>query len=142
MNSFRKRSCCRIDVLFCPSEKKHPHTPPPFHQRAEHNDGVLATATELALHQLHAIDVGPLARAAKRVTRLSLAGNALPRVPRLGAMKELTDLNLALNAIVRVTVRWCEGGEKVVLRKKKKPFTFPPTTHTSFPYRTWPASSR
>ena len=102
---------CFFNTARAPDHTPHSLSPTlhPQTQRAEHNDGALATVTELSLHQLHAIDVGPLSRVARRVTRLSLASNALPRVPSLPQMKELTELNLALNAIVRVTVKEKEG---------------------------------
>ncbi|XP_018018142.1 dynein axonemal assembly factor 11 [Hyalella azteca] len=66
-------------------------------RRSEHNDGLVTSLEELALHQLGITDLGQLPVWCPRLRILLLQGNLLSHLGKIGRLKELVYLNLALN---------------------------------------------
>lgn len=86
-------------------------------KRAEHNDGVLCTLEEVAMHQ---DEIGKLTKVFERYTPrlriLYLQNNYIEKIEHLGGLVELEYLNLALNNISHVEgLERCESLTKLDL---------------------------
>lgn len=85
-------------------------------QRAEHNEGMLATLEELALHQQHLEKIEGLHKICRHLKILLLQNNLISRIENLHRLKELDYLNLALNNIAKVqNLQRCESLRKLDL---------------------------
>ena len=86
-------------------------------KRAEHNEGLLSTLEEVALHQQGIERIEPLlARLCPRLRILYLQGNLICTIQHLHRLKDLEYLNLALNNVTRVqNLQRCESLRKLDL---------------------------
>jgi protein TilB len=87
-------------------------------KRSEHNEGILPTLEEVALHQQDlGPEVGPeLSRCCRHLKILYLQNNLLSKTTGLSKLKELEYLNLAVNNIQRIeSLQGCESLVKLDL---------------------------
>ncbi|GBF99762.1 hypothetical protein Rsub_12390 [Raphidocelis subcapitata] len=85
-------------------------------RRAEHNEGLLATLEEVALHQQSIERIELLGRLCPRLRILYLQNNLISKIENLHKLKDLSYLNLALNNITKVqNLQRCESLAKLDL---------------------------
>jgi protein TilB len=83
-------------------------------KKAEHNEGMLATLEEIALHQLEIERIENFDKLCRHIQILLLQNNLIEKMENLNKLKELTYLNLALNNIsVIENIEHCESLEKL-----------------------------
>ncbi|EFN55740.1 hypothetical protein CHLNCDRAFT_52395 [Chlorella variabilis] len=85
-------------------------------KRAEHNDGILRTLEEIALHAQGIERIELLNQCCRHLRILYLQNNIIPKIEQLHRLKELEQLNLALNNIRRVqNLQRCESLQRLDL---------------------------
>ena len=85
-------------------------------KKAEHNEGMLTTLEEIALHQLDIEDLNNLDKYCRHLKILLLQNNQIDKIAHINKLKELTYLNLALNNIERIEgLEGCESLKKLDL---------------------------
>ncbi|KAI8467228.1 MAG: hypothetical protein J3K34DRAFT_454530 [Monoraphidium minutum] len=84
--------------------------------RAEHNEGLVATLEEVALHQQNIERIELLGQLCPRLRILYLQNNLIPKIENLHKLKDLSYLNLAVNNITKVqNLQRCESLSKLDL---------------------------
>lgn len=79
-------------------------------QRSEHNEGMLSTLEELALHQQHLEKIELLNKVCRHLKILLLQNNIIHKFENLHRMKDLQYLNVALNNISKIqNLQFCES---------------------------------
>lgn len=81
-------------------------------KRSEHNEGMLSTLEEVALHQFEIERIENLDKLCRHIKILLLQNNIIPRIENVGKLKELEYLNLALNNIQ--VIENLEGNESLL----------------------------
>ena len=66
-------------------------------KRAEHNEGMLTTLEEVALHQFEIEKIENLDKLCRHLKILLLQNNIIQKIENVSKLKELNYLNLALN---------------------------------------------
>jgi protein TilB len=85
-------------------------------QRAEHNEGMIASLEELALHQQHIETIELLNKVCRKLKILLLQNNVIQKIQGLHRLKDLQYLNLALNNVTKVqNLQRCESLTKLDL---------------------------
>jgi protein TilB len=85
-------------------------------KKAEHNEGMLSTLEELALHQLDIEKIENFDKFCRHIQILLLQNNLIERFENLNKLKELKYINLALNNISLIeNIEHCESLEKIDL---------------------------
>lgn len=85
-------------------------------RRAEHNEGMITTLEELALHQQNIEKIELLGQICPRLKILYLQNNLISKIQNLHKLKELEYLNLALNNVTRIqNLQRCESLRKLDL---------------------------
>lgn len=85
-------------------------------RKAEHNEGMLSTLEEIALHQLDIGRIETVNQSCRQLRILLLQSNLIPRLENLNRLKKLEYLNVALNNITRVeNLEGCESLRKLDL---------------------------
>lgn len=83
-------------------------------QRSEHNEGMISSLEELALHQQHIEKIELLNRACRHLKILLLQNNLIHKFQNLHRMKDLQYLNVALNNITKIqNLQFCESLNKL-----------------------------
>ncbi|KAK9854485.1 hypothetical protein WJX84_002141 [Apatococcus fuscideae] len=83
-------------------------------QKAEHNEKILATLEEVALHQLSIEKIEVLGRVCRQLKILYLQNNLIQKLENLHQLKELQYLNIALNNISKFqNLQRCESLQKL-----------------------------
>ncbi|TNJ29013.1 putative U2 small nuclear ribonucleoprotein A' [Giardia muris] len=77
-------------------------TPELLRKRSEHNEGVLSTLEEIALHQFKIRQIEVIDECCPRLQILLLQSNKIRRIENLKRLRELKYLNLALNRITKL----------------------------------------
>lgn len=77
-------------------------TPELLRKRSEHNEGVLSTLEEIALHQFKIRRIEMIDECCPRLQILLLQSNKIRRIENLKRLRELKYLNLALNRISKL----------------------------------------
>ena len=84
-------------------------------RKAEHNEGMLSTLEEIALHQLD-IDKIEVLNSCRELQIVYLQNNLISKIENLHRLKKLDYLNLALNNITRIEgLDRCESLRKLDL---------------------------
>ncbi len=68
-------------------------------KRAEHNEGVLSTLEEIALHQFEIEKIENLDKYCKHLKILQIQNNIIEKIEGLDKLKELEYLNIGVNSI-------------------------------------------
>jgi len=85
-------------------------------KRAEHNEGMLTTLEEVALHQLEIEKIENFDKLCRHLKILLLQNNIIERIENVSKLKELHYLNLALNNISKIeNLSGCESLKKLDL---------------------------
>lgn len=85
-------------------------------KKAEHNEGMLNSLEEIALHQLNIERIENFELLCRHIKILLLQNNQIDKMENLGKLKELEYLNLALNNINLIEgIQNCESLEKLDL---------------------------
>ena len=72
-------------------------------KRSEHNEGIISTLEEIALHQEELEGINEvLGSTCRKIKILYLQNNLIPKMEHLYHLKELNYLNLALNNITKI----------------------------------------
>ncbi|KAK9822057.1 hypothetical protein WJX74_003997 [Apatococcus lobatus] len=83
-------------------------------KKAEHNEGLLSTLEEVALHQLNIEKIEVLGRVCRQLKILYLQNNLIRKLENLHQLKELQYLNVALNNISQFqNLQRCESLQKL-----------------------------
>jgi protein TilB len=94
----------------------HTHLPPSPTQRAEHNEGLITTLEEVALHQQNIEKIELLGHLCRHLKILYLQNNLIGKIENLHRLKDLEYLNLAVNNITKVqNLQRCESLKKLDL---------------------------
>ncbi|CAG9467552.1 unnamed protein product [Pedinophyceae sp. YPF-701] len=85
-------------------------------KRAEHNEGMVSTLQEVALHQQNIEKIEVLGHLCRDLRIVYLQNNLISKIENLHRLKELTYLNLALNNITKIeNLQRCESLQKLDL---------------------------
>ncbi|KAA6401331.1 MAG: putative protein tilB [Streblomastix strix] len=85
-------------------------------KKSEHNESVLSTLEEIALHQLDIEKLEIIGQNCPKLKILLLQNNLIPKIENIRQLKELRYLNLALNLITRIEgLEECEFLDKLDL---------------------------
>ena len=122
-----------------------PNRPPPaggitvdlLRRRAEHNEGMITTLEEVALHQQDIEKIELLDRVCRELKIIYLQNNLIMKIENLRRLKMLEYLNLALNNITKVeNLQRCESLNKLDLTvnfiDKKGLLTIESLVHNEF----------
>jgi len=83
-------------------------------KRAEHNEGMLTTLEEVALHQFEIEKIENLDKLCRHLKILLLQNNIIEKIENVSKLKELNYLNLALNNICLIeNLEGCESLKKL-----------------------------
>ncbi|KAG2489438.1 hypothetical protein HYH03_012075 [Edaphochlamys debaryana] len=85
-------------------------------QRAEHNEGMVSTLEEVALHQQNIEKIEVLGQLCPKLKILYLQSNLIGKIQNLHKLKELEYLNLAMNNVTKLqNLQRCESLKKLDL---------------------------
>ncbi|GIL63920.1 hypothetical protein Vafri_17924 [Volvox africanus] len=85
-------------------------------QRAEHNEGLISTLEEVALHQQNIEKIELLGQLCPKLKILYLQNNLIGKIQNLHKLKELEYLNLAVNNVTKLqNLQRCESLKKLDL---------------------------
>ncbi|KAG2489436.1 hypothetical protein HYH03_012073 [Edaphochlamys debaryana] len=85
-------------------------------QRAEHNEGMVSTLEEVALHQQNIEKIEVLGKQCPKLKILYLQSNLIGKIQNLHKLKELEYLNLAMNNVTKLqNLQRCESLKKLDL---------------------------
>ncbi|GIL47018.1 hypothetical protein Vafri_3856 [Volvox africanus] len=85
-------------------------------QRAEHNEGLISTLEEVALHQQNIEKIELLGQLCPKLKILYLQNNLLAKIQNLYKLKDLEYLNLAVNNVTKLqNLQRCKGLKKLDL---------------------------
>ncbi|GLC45709.1 hypothetical protein PLESTB_001314000 [Pleodorina starrii] len=85
-------------------------------QRAEHNEGMVSTLEEVALHQQNIEKIELLGQLCPKLKILYLQNNLIGKIQNLHKLKELEYLNLAVNNVTKLqNLQRCESLKKLDL---------------------------
>jgi protein TilB len=85
-------------------------------RKAEHNEGMLSTLEEIALHQLDIGRIETVNQSCRELKILLLQANLIPKLENLNRLKKLEYLNVALNNITKLEgLEGCESLKKLDL---------------------------
>ncbi|PNW70942.1 hypothetical protein CHLRE_17g739850v5 [Chlamydomonas reinhardtii] len=84
--------------------------------RAEHNEGMVSTLEEVALHQQNIEKIEALGQLCPKLKILYLQNNLIGKIQNLHKLKELEYLNLAVNNVTKIqNLQRCESLKKLDL---------------------------